>query len=78
MSTLFPGLWDENDGFYYDHLMTGEGESIPLKIRSMVGLVPLFSCLVLEPSVYKKLSGFDKRTKWFMSNRKDLASRVCL
>ena len=70
-----PGLWDEGDGFYYDHLRVDD-VSCPLKVRSMVGLVPLFSCLVLEDARVKKLPGFEKRTRWFVKNRADLASRV--
>lgn len=74
---LFKGLWDENDGFYYDVIRKRDGSSIPLKVRSLVGLVPLFACLVLEDDETDKLQGFKKRTNWFLNNRKDLASRVC-
>lgn len=70
------GLWNEEDQFYYDHLKFPDGSSRPLKIRSLVGLVPLFSCLVLEKSQIQRLSGFYKRTMWFLENRKDLAHRV--
>ena len=69
------GLWDEQDGFYYDHLSSGSC-SMPLRVRSMVGLVPLFACLVLDDEYMSKLSGFKKRLDWFMKNRKDLASQV--
>ncbi len=69
------GLWNEEDGFYYDHLKIG-GKSIPLKIRSLVGLVPLFACHVLEDEVIQKLPGFKKRLDWFLKNRQDLASQV--
>ena len=70
------GLWNEEDGFYYDQLRLG-GNAVPLKVRSMVGLVPLFACLVLEDEVIKKLPGFKKRLDWFLKNRQDLASQVC-
>ena len=69
------GLWDEEDGFYYDHIRVGN-HSVPLKVRSMVGLVPLFSCHVLEDEVIQKLPGFKKRLDWFLKNRQDLASKV--
>lgn len=72
------GLWDEQDGFYYDFIRTPSGCSIPLRVRSMVGLIPLFACLVLEGARVKKLTGFWKRTQWFMKNRKDLFGRVCV
>lgn len=74
---LFLGLWDEKDEFYYDHLRTNSHTS-PMKIFSMVGLVPLFSCLVLKEETMKKFPGFYKRTKWFLENRKDLGKTVSL
>ena len=76
MASPPPGLWDEQDGFYYDFIRTAGGTSIPLRVRSMVGLIPLFACLVLEGKRVKKLTGFWKRTEWFMINRKDLFGRV--
>lgn len=66
------GLWDETDGFYYDQLHV-DSQTIPLKIRSMVGLLPLCSVLVLEEKVIERLPGFARRMKWFLENRKDLA-----
>ncbi|KAK7087534.1 uncharacterized protein [Littorina saxatilis] len=69
------GLWNDVDGFYYDHVRDNNG-SLPLKIRSMVGMVPLFSTLVLHDSEMKRHPGFYKRTKWFLEHRKDLASKV--
>ncbi len=69
------GLWDEQDGFYYDHLRHGD-RSVPMKIRSLVGLVPLFSVLVLDEDTMNKLPAFAKRTKWFLQHRKDLIERV--
>ena len=69
------GLWDEQDGFYYDQLhVDGHGE--PLRIRSMVGLIPLFAVEVLEGEVLDKLPAFTKRMKWFLQNRKDLARHI--
>ncbi|CAM1328179.1 Uncharacterised protein g9697 [Pycnogonum litorale] len=70
------GLWDDEDGFYYDHIRMSDGTSIPLKIRSLVGLVPLFACMVLEDVDTEKLEGFKKRTDWFLQNRKDLTCTI--
>ena len=69
------GLWDPEDGFYYDHFHRGD-EFFPLRVRSMVGLVPLLACWVLDGKYLSKLPGFRSRLKWFMENRKDLASQV--
>jgi hypothetical protein len=69
------GLWDEEDGFYYDQLRV-DGQNFPLKLRSMVGLVPLFAVEVLEESVIAKLPGFRKRMQWFLENRPDLARHI--
>ena len=69
------GLWDEEDGFYYDQIHV-DGRTIPLKIRSMVGLIPLFACEILEDSVTGPLTGFSKRMQWFLKHEKELASHV--
>ncbi len=69
------GLWDEEDGFYYDQLKL-DGRMIPLKIRSMVGLIPLYAVEVLEEEVIGRLPGFKKRMQWFLDNRKDLARHI--
>jgi hypothetical protein len=69
------GLWDETDGFYYDQLTLG-GVRIPLRVRSMVGIIPLFAVSTLSEAVYRKLPGFSKRLRWFLDNRQDLAQYV--
>ncbi len=69
------GLWDEEDGFYYDRLLT-DGRSVPLKTRSLVGLVPLFAAEVLENDVIERLPDFKKRMEWFLTHRPDLAAQV--
>jgi hypothetical protein len=69
------GLWDENDGFYYDQLSL-HGQSIPLRTRSMVGILPLIAVEVLEDHVIDKLPGFKKRMQWFLDNRKDLSRHI--
>jgi len=66
------GLWDDADGFYYDQLHVN-GMRTPLRVRSMVGLVPLFACEILEQDVIDKLPGFAKRMGWFLENRPELA-----
>jgi hypothetical protein len=65
------GLWDEVDGFYYDRLRIGN-DQIPLRIRSVVGLVPLFATDTLEAKLIDDHPGFKKRMQWFIDNRKDL------
>ncbi|KAJ8312220.1 hypothetical protein KUTeg_009593 [Tegillarca granosa] len=69
------GLWDDEEGFYYDHVRNNQ-QTYPLKILSMVGLVPLFSSLVLKEYDLKKYPDFYKRTKWFLEHRKDLAKSI--
>ena len=69
------GLWDETDGFYYDHLRA-QDRSTPLRVRSLVGLVPLFAVEVFDKQRLEKLQGFTKRMKWFLENRKDLARNI--
>jgi hypothetical protein len=69
------GLWDEQDGFYYDRLHAN-GRVMPARIRSMVGLIPLAAVEVLEDSVIERLPGFRKRLQWFLDNRRDLAQHI--
>jgi hypothetical protein len=68
-------LWDESDGFYYDVLHLNE-KQITLKVRSMVGLIPLFAIETIEPETLKILPGFKKRLEWFIRNRPDLRQNV--
>jgi hypothetical protein len=63
------GLWDEDDGFYYDVLATTAGARIPLKVRSMVGLLPLAATTTLGRETLDKLREFAARTEWFLENR---------
>ncbi len=65
------GLWDDADGFYYDQLETA-GASTPIRVRSLVGVVPLFACEVLEQDVLERLPGFSKRLQWLLDHRPDL------
>jgi hypothetical protein len=70
------GLWDEADGFFYDRLRLPNGQSIPMKVRSIVGLIPLFAVDTIEPQVIEQLPGFRGRMEWFMKNRPDLCGNI--
>ncbi len=70
------GLWDEQDGFYYSLLNLPNGDDVPLKVRSMVGLIPLFAVTTLEPDVLAKVPNFRARMEWFLNHRPDLAKLV--
>jgi hypothetical protein len=65
------GLWDEQDGFYYDQLKA-DGRQIPLRTRSLVGLIPLIAVEVIETSQIERMPGFKKRMDWFLDYRSDL------
>jgi hypothetical protein len=69
------GLWDELDGFYYDQLHM-DGRTIPLRIRSLVGLIPLLAVELLEEEAIEKLPGFRKRMEWFLEHRQDLGQHI--
>jgi len=69
-------LWDNEDEFFYDVLHGPRGEHIPLKVRSMVGLIPLFAVETLEPELLSKVPEFTRHMKWFLDYRPDLASLV--
>ncbi len=69
-------LWDEEDGFFYDVMHTPGGDHIPLKIRSMVGLIPLFAVETLEPEHLARLPAFNRRMRWFLENRRELTDGV--
>ena len=69
-------LWDEDDQFYYDMLYTDDGRSMKLKLRSLVGLIPIFAVEVLEDDVFLEQKEFVERLNWLLDNRPDLASLV--
>ncbi|MEZ4386985.1 MAG: glucosidase [Candidatus Krumholzibacteriia bacterium] len=69
------GLWDDADGFYYDEARIG-GRDVPLRIRSMVGLIPLFAAESLEAGCLERLPGFAARLEWFLENKPDLAKNI--
>jgi hypothetical protein len=69
-------LWDEEDEFFYDVLHLPDGSRQRLKVRSMVGLIPLFAVETLEPELLARVPGFKRRLEWFLAYRPDLASLV--
>jgi hypothetical protein len=70
------GLWNEADGFYYDRLRLPNGEDQLIRIRSMVGLVPLLACDTIEQAQIDRFPGFRKRMEWFIEHRPDLTDHV--
>jgi hypothetical protein len=66
------GLWDKDDGFYYD-VLQADSKKIQIKIRSLVGVIPLLAVEILEKETIEKLPGFKKRMQWFIDHRKDLS-----
>jgi glycogen debranching enzyme len=69
-------MWDAADGFFYDVLNLPDGTHVPLKVRSMVGLIPLFAVETLEPRLMDQMPGFKRRMLWFIQNRPDLTHNV--
>jgi hypothetical protein len=69
-------LWDEGDGFYYDALHLPNGQDHFLKIRSMVGLIPLFAVETMEPEIVDRLPGFKRRMQWFIDNHPDVPDHI--
>jgi hypothetical protein len=70
------GLWDEEDQFFYDVLRFPDGRMMPLRVRSMVGLIPLFAVEIIEPERLERLPDFKRRLEWFMKYRPELAALV--
>jgi Glycosyl hydrolase family 63 C-terminal domain len=69
-------MWNEEDGFFYDVLHLPDDQRVPMKVRSLVGLVPLFAVQTLEPELLDRLPGFKRRLEWFIENRPDLMGNV--
>jgi hypothetical protein len=69
-------LWDEEDEFFYDVLHLPNHERIKMKVRSMVGLIPLFAVEVLDEEIFQKMPEFTARLDWFLQNRPDLANLI--
>jgi hypothetical protein len=70
------GLWNEADGFFYDMLRHSDGSSVPIRIQSLVGLIPIFAVEVLDNDIFEKLPSFAARTRWMLQNRPKLAALV--
>jgi hypothetical protein len=70
------GLWDDQEGFFYDVLNLPNGDRIPLRVRSIVGLMPLFAVETLEPDLLNRVPDFKSRLEWLLNHRPDLASLI--
>jgi hypothetical protein len=70
------GLWNEEDGFYYDALHMPDGRTIPLKVRSLVGLTSLLAVSIIGIDVLARMKGFKRRMVWFTHNREDLKKYI--
>jgi hypothetical protein len=70
------GLWDETDQFYYDHLSLPDGQTLPLKVQSIVGLIPLLAVQPVEPIALELLPEFAGRMEWYLKNRPHLAALI--
>jgi hypothetical protein len=71
-----PDLWDDDDGFFYDVLHGGDGSRTPLRVRSLVGLIPLLAIQTLDSDLLERLPGFHRRMQWFIAHRPDLTANV--
>lgn len=69
-------LWNEGDGFFYDVLHRRDGSAEPLRVRSLVGLLPLFAAEVLEPGTLERMPVFTRRMTWFLENRPDISCNI--
>jgi hypothetical protein len=69
-------MWNDKDGFFYDVLHLPDGSRVPLRVRSMVGLIPLYAVQIMEPELLDSMPGFKMRLEWFIENRKDLTEHM--
>ena len=69
-------LWDETDGFFYDHLITSDRGLIPIRARTMVGFVPLFGATVAPASLFSRFPDFERRRQWFIKHHPELVASV--
>ncbi|MBA3938789.1 MAG: glucosidase [Planctomycetes bacterium] len=69
------GLWNEEDGFYYDQLTSANG-SLPMRVRSLVGVIPMFAVEILDVDILERFPGFSKRLTWFLDHRHDLTDNI--
>lgn len=68
-------LWSDEDGLYYDVIQFSPGHSMQLPVRSLVGLIPLYATVVLEPATINRVPGFKKRMEWFIDNQPEVSAR---
>ncbi|MEO0648042.1 MAG: glucosidase, partial [Cyanobacteria bacterium J06650_10] len=71
-----PSLWDEEDGFFYDAITFSDGDREMLRVRSLVGLIPILAVAPIKAELIDKLPDFKKRLQWFINNREDLKKNV--
>lgn len=76
MGTEGTDLWNEEDGFYYDVLHLPNGKNIDLKVRSLVGLIPIFAVTTIDQKTLEKLPGFKSRIEWFVNERPNLSRNL--
>ncbi len=69
IAAAMENLWDEQDGFFYDRLRTQDGSAITVRARSMVGLLPVFAAVELDPSLWQRLPMFRERARWYLEHR---------
>ncbi|MFN7986652.1 MAG: glucosidase [Thermoanaerobaculia bacterium] len=69
-------LWDEEDGFFYDHLLSQDREPLALRARTMVGFVPMFGAATVPADTFEQFPGFNNRREWFIRHRPDLIESV--
>ncbi len=69
-------LWNKQDGFYYDVLHLPDGSNIPMRVRSLVGLIPLFAVESIDSTLIDSLGGFKRRMQWFIDNRPDFSDHI--
>ena len=69
-------LWDEQDGFFYDYLISAKHERIPVRARTMVGFVPMFGASTVRPDTFERYPDFQRRRQWFIEHRRDLVESV--
>jgi hypothetical protein len=69
-------LWDRQDGFFYDYLLSENGESFPVRARTMVGFVPMFGGTTVAAGTFDRYPDFQRRRQWFIDHRPDLIASV--
>jgi hypothetical protein len=69
-------LWNEEDGFFFDVLQFPDGTRVPLRVRSLVGLIPLHAVQTIEPDLLERMPAFHRRLEWFIENRPDLTGNM--